>query len=93
MSGRGAEGTQGLEPFIQGSGEVAVFSGFDDGLVDSDRAGDDGEATGHVLDELVAAFAAFEGFIGQGHEADIELLDVGDFGGFAPRADYEGDVG
>ena len=57
---------------------------IDDLPVGPDGAGDRGAGHGHVLDDLVAGFAARPLIIGQRHDADMALRDKPGFGGFIP---------
>lgn len=58
-------------PVGGGFGVEAGFLVLDDLGVGADRAGDDGEAGGHVLDDLEAAFAQRPVVQGRGGDADV----------------------
>src|SRR5258705_12665624 len=57
---------------------------LDDLMVDTHGGGHHRTTARHVLDQLIAAFAALPRFIRQWHDADIETLHLGDLGLFRP---------
>ncbi len=78
------KGLEGGEPTLGGVGEEAIASVVDDIAVGADGRSDDGEANGHVLQELERALATGEGRVFQRHDTYVEVGEEVEFVGEIP---------
>src|SRR4051812_32679145 len=75
---------QRLSPFIRVFREEAVDAMTHNLPVGADRRGYHGFAGRHHLEKLVGALATFPASVVQGHHANVELRDAGNFSVLAP---------